>query len=124
MIDLKLLDGKVEDVAKGLKGLSLTDLSALLAAEKEHKNRSGVIDAIEAAQQNAADENANIAAVTEFDPSGAPRQVVSDVDSNHPAVDANPRANTTEAQNRIDFNDPSLDGREAVEKNLADQAKD
>ncbi len=59
---------------------------------------------------------------TEFDPSGAPDQVVADVDPSHPAVDNDPRANTTADQNRIDFNDPSLSGAEAVKRNLADQA--
>ena len=59
-----------------------------------------------------------IPAATKIDPSGAPVQIVPDVDLNHPAVDADPRANTTADQNRIDFNDPSLDGSEAVEKNL------
>lgn len=72
----------------------------------------------------AADESAGIAPATTIDPSGSPVQIVPDVDLDHPAVDANPRANTTEDQNRIDFNDPSLEGQEAVEKNLADQAKD
>lgn len=62
-----------------------------------------------------------VAAATKIDPSGAPVQVVPDVDLSHPAVDADPRANTTELQNRIDFNDPTLTGQEAVEKNLEDQ---
>lgn len=69
------------------------------------------------------DKPADIAPATTIDPSGAPVQIVPDVDMEHPAVDANPRSNTTGNQNRIDFNDPSLDGREAVEKNLAGQAK-
>jgi hypothetical protein len=67
---------------------------------------------------------ANIAGATEFDPSGAPDQIVGDVDPSHPAVDDNPRANTTVDQNRIDFNDPTLTGAEAVEKNLAAQSRD
>jgi hypothetical protein len=70
------------------------------------------------------DKPTDIAPATTIDPSGAPVQIVPDVDMDHPAVDANPRSNTTENQNRIDFNDPSLDGREVVEKALADQAKD
>ena len=37
----------------------------------------------------------------------------------HPAVDSNPREGTTADQNRIDFNDPTLSGAEAVEANLA-----
>lgn len=64
------------------------------------------------------EKKANVAPATEFDPSGAPRQTVADVDPSHPAVDDNPRADTTEDQNRIDFNDPTLSGSEAVEKNL------
>ena len=63
-----------------------------------------------------------IPAATEIDTSGAPQQIVPDVDMAHPAVDADPRANTTEQQNRIDFNDPTLDGREVVEAALRDQA--
>lgn len=70
------------------------------------------------------DKPADIAPAATIDPSGAPVQIVPNVDMDHPAVDANPRSNTTENQNRIDFNDPSLDGREVVEKALADQAKD
>lgn len=66
----------------------------------------------------------SIPAAKKIDPSGAPVQIGPDVDLSHPAVDADPRANTTAEQNRIDFNDPSLDGSEAVEKNLkaADKA--
>jgi hypothetical protein len=60
-----------------------------------------------------------VAAATKVDPSGAPVQVVPDVDLDHPAVDNDPRANTTAEQNRIDFNDPTISGREAVERNLA-----
>ena len=64
---------------------------------------------------------ANVAPATGIDTSGAPQQIVDDVDLSHPAVDANPRANTTVAQNRIDFNDPSLDSSEAVAKMLREQ---
>ncbi len=65
-----------------------------------------------------------VAPATQIDPSGAPVQIVPDVDLSHPAVDADPRANTTADQNRIDFNDPTLEGHEAVEKNLKAAAKD
>ena len=65
---------------------------------------------------------ANVPPATGFDPSGAPRQVVSDVDPSHPAVDHDPRADTSIAQNKIDFNDPTLSTEEAVQKNLDDQA--
>jgi len=71
---------------------------------------------------NAADKPAKIAPATKIDTSGAPQQIVPDVDLNHPAVDADPRSNTTVKQNQIDFNDPTIEGHEAVEKNLADQA--
>ncbi|MBX3543586.1 hypothetical protein [Chelatococcus sp.] len=62
-------------------------------------------------------EATGIEPATEFDPSGAPHQV-QDIDVDHPAVDNDPRANTTADQNRIDFNDPTLSGAEAVAKNL------
>lgn len=52
--------------------------------------------------------------------SGALKQV--DVD--HPAVDNNPRAGTTVRQNSIDFNDPTLTDRQAVEQRLSDQDGD
>lgn len=64
---------------------------------------------------------ANIAAATEIDPSGAPSQIVPDVDMGHPAVDADPRKGTTVDQNRIDFNDPSKSGAEAVAEMLNSQ---
>ena len=37
----------------------------------------------------------------------------------HPAVDNNPRAGTTEQQNQADFNDPTLSAEEAVKENLS-----
>lgn len=58
---------------------------------------------------------------TTFSPSGAPEQTVADVDPSNPAVDADPRANTSADQNRIDFNDPGLSSAEAVQKNLKAQ---
>lgn len=39
-----------------------------------------------------------------------------DVNLKHPAVDANPRAGVPE--NQIDFNDPTLSQKEAVQENL------
>lgn len=66
---------------------------------------------------------ADIKPASGFNPSGAPEQVT-DIDVAHPAVDNDPRAGTTVDQNRIDFNDPTLEGHEAVEKNLKDQSKD
>lgn len=64
---------------------------------------------------------AEIAAATEFSPSGAPRQVT-DIEVDHPAVDNDPRSGTTVDQNRIDFNNPSIEGREAVERALTSQS--
>lgn len=61
---------------------------------------------------------ANIPPATEFDPSGAPLQTVPDVDASHPAVDNDPRANTTVDQNKIDFNDPVKSGQEIVSEQL------
>lgn len=68
------------------------------------------------------DKAADVKPATAFEQSGAPVQAA-DIDTGHPAVDANPRAGTTEAQNRIDFNDPTLTGAEAVAKNLANQGE-
>ncbi|WP_432344700.1 hypothetical protein WMC41_15970 [Shinella yambaruensis] len=64
--------------------------------------------------ENAGDKPANIPPATEVDPSGAPMQIVPDVDMTHPAVDADPRKGTSIDQNRIDFNDPNKSGAEAV----------
>ncbi len=44
-------------------------------------------------------------------------------DLEHPALDSDPRAGTTDEQNQIDFNDPALTGRQAVEKALASQGE-
>ncbi len=54
---------------------------------------------------------------SEFDPSGAPHQTAQ-VDPQHPALDANPREDTSADQNRIDLNDPKLTDEQAVAKNL------
>lgn len=67
--------------------------------------------------------DANIAPATEFDPAGAPVQS-SGFDLDHAALDANPRANTTADQNRIDFNDPIRTGEEIVAAQLKDAAAD
>lgn len=61
---------------------------------------------------------ANVKPADGFTPSGAPDQVVPEVDGGHPAVDANPRAGTTEGQNQIDFNDPTKPGHEVVAEQL------
>lgn len=60
---------------------------------------------------------ADISAATKFTPSGAPDQVT-DIDVSHPAVDNDPRANTTVDMNKIDFNDPTVSGSDAVAKAL------
>ena len=73
------------------------------------------------ATKPAAKKPAAIKPATEFAPSGAPVQTVPDVDAANAAVDNDPRATTTEEQNRIDFNDPRLSSAEAVEKNLKAQ---
>lgn len=52
-----------------------------------------------------------------FGASGAPGVDV-DLDTSHPALDADPRANTTAEQNQIDFNDPAKTSQEAVEDAL------
>lgn len=52
-----------------------------------------------------------------FEASGAPKQA-GNFDPDHPAIDNNPRAETTVGQNKIDMNDPNLSMEEAVEKNL------
>ncbi|PNU02513.1 hypothetical protein [Novosphingobium guangzhouense] len=142
---IKLLDGSIDDVKAGLPGKSHDDLLKLKAAEQDGKNRKGALEAIDAAlaaadakraggtvagalthanlASDAGAVAANIPAAETIDTSGAPQQIVPDVDMSHPAVDADPRGGTTEVQNRIDFNDPTLSGREAVEKILADQGK-
>ena len=60
----------------------------------------------------------DIAPAKEFEMSGAPIQTAPKVDASHPAVDEDPRADTSKAQNRIDFNDPTLSSEDAVAKAL------
>jgi hypothetical protein len=51
---------------------------------------------------------------------GIVEPVVTDaIDVSHPAVDNNPRADTTVNQNKIDFNDPTASQTEAVETNMS-----
>ena len=64
---------------------------------------------------------AGIEAANVVDTSGAPQQIVPDVDMAHPAVDDDPRARTTIDMNRIDFNDPTISGAQAVEQSLKAQ---
>lgn len=51
------------------------------------------------------------------------REQVVTADPKHPALDENPRGDSKLAQNWIDFNDPGLNGADAVARNLAAQAK-
>ena len=44
------------------------------------------------------------------------------VDTTHPAVDDEPRKGMPETANRIDFNDPTKSGAEAVAENLKNRA--
>ncbi len=119
---LKLLDGSIDEVKAGLTGKSRAELDQLRKAEPDGKSRTGALAAIDEALANAGDATeANGAGAGEadgFEASGAPHQIVDDVDASHPALDADPRANTTAEQNRIDFNDPSLEAGEAVRRNL------
>lgn len=141
----KLLDGNVDDVKNGLGGVSHDDLLKLQAAEQAGKKRQGALDAITAAVAAmdtkrtggvvqmepaigvlavaaALDTSgpASIAPATDFSTSGSPRQVT-DFEIDHPAVNNDPRAGTTEHMNRIDFNDPVKPGHEVVADALAEQ---
>lgn len=133
---LKLLDGTVEEITKGVAALTPAERAALLNAEQEGKKRKGVIALLKRAEgatdtaatpadtatvstgADADNATADIARATEFTPSGAPIQSVPDVDPSHPALDADPRANTTADQNRIDFNDPGRPGVDVVSEQL------
>lgn len=66
---------------------------------------------------------ADINPATDFNPSGAPVQTVPDVDPSHPSVDADPRANTSADQNRIDFNDRSRTDADVVAEQLGIASK-
>lgn len=79
-------------------------------------NTNDAPNAATAADQDTSGD-AKVAPATTFNPAGAPDQVT-DIDVNHPAVDNNPRAGTTANQNRIDFNDPTISGADAVAEQL------
>lgn len=98
----------------------MTDKKTTAAAVKNEGEAPVVLGTASALDTSGA---ANVAPAKEFSPSGAPRQVT-DIDVDHPAVDANPREGTTANQNKIDFNDPTLTGQDAVEKNLKGQSED
>jgi hypothetical protein len=57
---------------------------------------------------------ASIPAATTFSTSGAPVQLSGDIDVSSPAVDNDMRAGTSVLQNKIDFNDPTVSGSDAV----------
>ena len=121
MTDLKLLDGNADDIVKAAATLSAEDRAALLAAEQDGKKRKSVIAALEPKEDTAAEDGGTVIsadAEAGFEASGAPQVELEGVNLDHPAVDANPRANTTETQNRIDFNDPSKSGVEVVSEQL------
>ena len=140
---IKLLEGSANEVKAGLHGVSHDNLLKLKSAEQNGSKREDVLHAIESALRDAdtvrtggtvvmatgtigmsssldTSAPADLAAASDFSTSGAPRQVT-DIDVDHPAVDNDPRANTTETMNRIDFNDPGKTGREAVEAALKAQ---
>lgn len=45
-------------------------------------------------------------------------EIVERIDTEHPAVDDEPRKGASEESNQIDFNDPTLSPEEAVLRNL------
>lgn len=81
-------------------------------------DRPGVADT-----EGLSQDNLTAAAAKDMDASGAfiEPEIKSRIDVDHPAVDNNPRAGTTVDQNRIDFNDPTKPGHEAVADNLKNQ---
>ena len=71
-----------------------------------------------------ANDGSGVAPATTFSPSGAANQIVPDVDPSHPAVDNDPRANTSALDNKIVFNDPNKSGADAVADLLKGQKFD
>ena len=47
-------------------------------------------------------------------------EILDRIDTEHPAVDNNPRKGASKASNQIEFNDPTLSQEEAVMKNLGE----
>lgn len=84
----------------------------------------GVAAAASPAVANSAQGASGVAPATTFSPSGAADQVVPDVDPSHPAVDNDPRANTSALDNKIIFNDPNKSGADAVADLLKGQKFD
>lgn len=63
------------------------------------------------------DSESGIAPASSFAPSGAPEQDMP-IDVTHPALDNDPRANTTAEMNQIDLNDPAKPAGVAVAEQL------
>ncbi len=62
----------------------------------------------------------NLSPATTVGASGAliEPEIVDRIDTAHPAVDDRPRAGQPAVANQIDFNDPTLDDADAVQRNL------
>lgn len=84
--DLKLLDGSVDDVKAGLSGLTVDDLAALKSAEKDGKNRSTVLKAIEAAHEALADQSGGGGVTYTADADRGDGDTASVVDAGHSAA--------------------------------------
>ena len=95
-------------------------MTSTTSATKDEKKKLADAKAAEAQAKNEAKDPAEIPAAKTVQASGAMIEpaALEAVDLEHPAVDANPRAHTTVAQNRIDFNDPTLTDGEAVRQQL------
>jgi hypothetical protein len=105
--DSTATDGATDEAARGVEGD---------AVAQDGETGIGIVADLDHSAK------AEIAPAEAIDTAGAPQQIVPDVDMQHPAVDNDPRANTTEDMNRIDFNDPVRSGREVVEDALRIQA--
>ena len=65
----------------------------------------------------------NLSPATKPDASGALQEpeIAQRIDTTHPAVDDEPRKSLPAESNQIDFNDPTIDGKVAVERALHEQ---
>lgn len=131
MPDLKqILAGSVKDVAQALDPLTVDELTELKALEEAGEKRKGVLSAIDTAIAAAVAANASETTDGVVDPRGDDTATIEPstemgraIDMAHFAVDTDLRAGTSVEQNRIDFNDPRIDGREVVEAALAARAE-
>lgn len=117
-------DNKTETTrsSRGHKELSLEDQQRARTSSKERVEASR--EALEAEREERmkpADIGAAPAEAVEAAGAIMEPEVKEAIDVDHPAVDNNPRAGTTEAQNRIDFNDPTQNDRDAVQERLDNQ---